>query len=43
MDEIEITNIGVAKAYQSKGIASLLLKQLTELEGEIFFGSSCIK
>lgn len=36
MDEIEITNIGVAKAYQSQGIASLLLKQLTKLEGKIF-------
>ena len=36
MDEIEITNIAVAKAYQSQGIASLLLKQLTELDGKIF-------
>ncbi len=36
MDEIEITNIAVAKAYQSQGIASLLLKQLAELDGKIF-------
>ena len=36
MDEIEITNIAVAKAYQSQGIASLLLKQLAEIDGKIF-------
>lgn len=36
MDEIEITNLAVAKAYQSQGVASLLLKQLLSHDGTFF-------
>lgn len=37
MDEIEITNLAVAKAYQSQGVASLLLKQLLSHDGTFFW------
>ncbi|WP_096814022.1 ribosomal protein S18-alanine N-acetyltransferase [Lactococcus piscium] len=36
MDEIEITNLAVAKAYQCQGVASLLLKQLISHDGTFF-------
>lgn len=36
MDEIEITNLAVAKTYQSQGVASLLLKQLLSHDGTFF-------
>lgn len=36
MDEIEITNLAVAQAYQGQGIARLLLQQLAECDGKIF-------
>lgn len=36
MDEIEITNLAVAKAYQCQGVASLLLKQLLSHDGTFF-------
>ena len=36
MDEIEITNLAVAKAYQSQGVASMLLKQLLSHDGTFF-------
>ena len=36
MDEVEITNLAVAKAYQNQGVASLLLKQLISQNGTFF-------
>lgn len=36
MDEVEITNLAVSKAYQHQGIASLLLKGLLTQEGKVF-------
>lgn len=36
MDEIEITNIAVATAYQHQGIADLLLKELLSHDGKFF-------
>lgn len=36
MDEIEITNIAVAKAYQHQGVADLLLKALLRHDGKFF-------
>ncbi len=36
MDEVEITNLAVSKAYQHQGVASLLLKALLSQEGKFF-------
>lgn len=36
MDEIEITNIAIAKDYQHQGIADLLLKELLKHDGKFF-------
>ncbi len=36
MDEIEITNLAVSRAYQHQGIASLLLNALLNQDGKFF-------